>query len=75
MLGRTAIGLVLALLVALPATAQDLTGLVGWCIIDTKTISGRIDGDGKRSDDFEGCDFGRKILFLDGTYLTCSSYS
>ena len=58
--------------------ARDGAGLirpVGWCIIDTKTISGRIDSDGKRSDDFEGCDFGRKILFLDGTYLTCSSYS
>ena len=46
MLRRLAIGVVLALLVALPAAAQDLSGLVGWCIIDTKTISGRIDSDG-----------------------------
>ena len=32
------------------------------------------DKDGKRSESFEGCEFGRQIIFDDGTALTCSTY-
>lgn len=39
--------------------------LVGYTLIEEKTID----------DEFEGCDFDKKIKFLDGTYLTCAIYS
>ena len=47
---------------------------VGYTVSATKTIVGYVDEDGKRDDSFEGCDFERKIVFQDNTYLTCASY-
>lgn len=55
--------------------ADTLEQYIGYTIVGTKTIDGYRDKDGKKSDDFEGCDFDRKIRFDDGTVLTCSSYS
>ena len=79
--GATAVGS-LCWLSILPAAspsqadvADTLEEYVGYTIVGTKTIVGYRDEDGKKSDDFEGCDFGRKIRFDDGTSLTCSSYS
>jgi hypothetical protein len=40
------------------------------------TVTGWIDRDkGKNGDSFEGCEFGRIIIFDDSKVLTCSSYS
>ena len=38
--------------------------LVGYTILSVKTVDG----------DFEGCDFDKKIIFTDGTYVTCMGY-
>lgn len=77
---RAAILMVLASLSFGPGCSRadmaDILGqFTGYTIVAVKTVAGYIDEDGKRSDDFEGCDFNRKILFDDGTSLTCSSYS
>ncbi|GAK33226.1 hypothetical protein JCM17846_20220 [Iodidimonas nitroreducens] len=53
---------------------DEFERLEGWYILKVKTISGYIDSDANRQDDFEGCEYGRKVLFSDGTYLTCNSY-
>ena len=55
-------------------TADTLENYVGYTIVGSKTIVGYRDKDGKSSEDFEGCDFDRKIRFDDGTALTCSGY-
>ncbi len=47
------------------ALALEQSELLGYTLVDEKTIDG----------DFEGCDFDKKIMFLDGTYLTCATYS
>ena len=57
------------------AMACDLTQYVGYTIVAEKTISGYIDQDGTRGSSFKGCQFGRKIIFTDQTYLTCAEYS
>ena len=36
--------------------------LVGYTIVDIKTVKG----------DFEGCDFDKRIIFTDNTYVTCT---
>src|SRR5208282_2419751 len=55
--------------------ANDLGDYVGYTIAAKKTIAGYQDQDGKRDSSFVGCNFGRKIIFDDQTFLTCSSYS
>ena len=55
--------------------AGDLGEYVGYTIAAKKTIAGYQDQDGKRESSFVGCNFGRKIIFDDQTFLTCSSYS
>jgi hypothetical protein len=56
-------------------TASQLRRYAGYTIVGTKTIKGWISGDRKKKGDaFEGCDFGRIIIFDDDTYLRCNSY-
>ena len=55
--------------------ASDLEQLTGYSIAATKTIVGYRDEDGKTGTDFQGCQYGRKIIFDDNTYLTCSEYN
>lgn len=58
-----------------PAQAQcNLSELVGYTLIAQRTIDGYIQGE-KRSDDFEGCDFDRVIVFDDNTGVRCMTYS
>ena len=58
-----------------PALAEcDLDDVVGYTLLASKTIEGRID-EGQREDDFEGCDFDRIIVFTDGTGVRCATYS
>lgn len=58
---------------ALSDAADTLSDYIGFTIAAKKTIVGRID-DGERDDDFEGCDYGRIIIFDDNTYLECAEY-
>jgi hypothetical protein len=51
-----------------------LANNVGWTIVASKTIDGYIDENGKRNSSFEGCDYGRVVIFRDGTSVTCNSY-
>src|SRR5689334_1095867 len=54
--------------------ANALARFTGYTIVAVKTIAGYVDKNGKKSDDFEGCDYDRRIVFDDSTSLTCSSY-
>ncbi|MUK64020.1 hypothetical protein GNP81_19215 [Aliivibrio fischeri] len=53
---------------------STLEQLVGWTLIETKTIEGFYNDDGKYEDSFEGCDYDRVIQFVDSTQIECSSY-
>lgn len=53
----------------------QLQQLVGWTIFASKTIVGHVKKDGKKSDSFEGCDFGTTVIFDDDTAITCSYFS
>jgi hypothetical protein len=67
----------LALCSALSTTAFadcKLDYLIGYTLIASKTIDGYVE-QGKRKDDFEGCDFDRIIVFDDNTGVRCTSYS
>jgi hypothetical protein len=49
---------------------------VGYTIVAEKTVKGWVDpSKGTQGDSFEGCEYGRQIIFDDNTYLTCTSYS
>jgi hypothetical protein len=62
--------------VSLTASAEaDFSQYVGYTIVAVKYVAGYQDSDGKQGNDFQGCNFGRKIIFDDGTYLTCATYS
>ena len=73
-------GIYLTLLIALPINissagiVDDMGSYVGYTIVAVKKIAGYRDSGGKRADEFEGCEYGRTILFDDGTGLTCSGY-
>tara|TARA_R110000868_G_scaffold407650_2_gene689296 strand:- start:1531 stop:1854 length:324 start_codon:yes stop_codon:yes gene_type:complete len=73
--------LLLAYLLATSITANaslgnDLSGLVGYTIIASKTITGWYDNDNdKKSDSFEGCSFSRVIVFDNSQTLTCNEYN
>lgn len=47
------------------AYAFEQSELVGYTLIAEKTVE----------DEFEGCEFDKKIKFMDGTHLTCATYS
>lgn len=40
-----------------------------------KAITGYVDDKGNEKSQFDRCNFGRKIMFDDRTYLTCRGYS
>lgn len=48
--------------------------LEGYTIIATPTIVGWYDESGHKGDAFEGCDYGRTIVFDNNKILTCRSY-
>ncbi len=53
---------------------DELSQFVGYTIVASKTIAGYQDKEGKKKDDFEGCDYGRTIIFDDDKIIHCSSY-
>jgi hypothetical protein len=54
--------------------ADKLSALVGFTIIDSKTIMGWYDEDGKEGRAFNGCKHDRVIIFTDNKALTCAEY-
>lgn len=54
--------------------SYELKELTGYTINGSKTIIGWVQDD-KNDDDFEGCDYGREIIFEDNTVLTCAEYN
>jgi hypothetical protein len=61
---------VLAALLLIPTAslaidASDFSGLEGWTVAAVTQVR----------DEFEGCDFDRRIRFINGWVLTCSTYS
>lgn len=73
-------GLVAALLALSPLTAHadvadELSKYVGYTVVSTKIIDRWVSSDGKqREDGFTRCDYGRAIIFTDGSYVECRSY-
>jgi hypothetical protein len=62
------------LVCSVPAFAVNLSHYVGYTIVAVKTIKGYVTEDGEFKTSFEGCQYGRKIVFDDNTYLTCNEY-
>lgn len=56
-------------------TASDLAEYVGWEIIHAGRVTGFIEENGKRSDDFEGCEWGRKLIIDNRFTVKCTTYS
>lgn len=56
------------------ASASDLADFVGYTIAAALTITGWQDENGKRGDSFEGCDYGRVIIFDNNRILRCVGY-
>lgn len=52
---------------------NQLADYVGYTIVAVKTIAKSVDDDGERTS-FQGCKYGRIIVFDDGNYVTCASY-
>ena len=53
----------------------DVSNYVGYQIIHSGTVTGYIDDDGSQQDDFEGCDWGRKLIIDHSLSVTCATYS
>ena len=53
----------------------DVSNYVGYQIIHSGTVTGYIDDDGVQQDDFEGCDWGRKLIIDHSLSVTCATYS
>lgn len=76
---KSVMSILIILLLTVPAfISGDCTGnleeLVGYTIVASKTIEGWYDDDEREDGTFNGCTFGRVILFSDGTRLTCSEF-
>jgi hypothetical protein len=65
---------VVLLAFAVSAQAVSFAQYVGYTIAGAKYIKGYVTKDGEFKTQFDGCDFGRQIVFDDGTYLTCTQY-
>lgn len=63
-----------SLLVSAPAQACDLDGLVGWTLIAKKTVVAYVE-DGVKEDGYQGCSYGRILVFSDGTGASCATYN
>lgn len=61
---------------AMAGLADNLSQLVGYTIIDSKTIKGWYDADDSEIEGgaFKGCKYGRVIVFTDNKILKCSQY-
>jgi hypothetical protein len=79
---RKILGLIFLTSLVLPVIAladcgDELEDLVGYTIVDSKTIKGWYDDEEDEEAEggaFKGCRHGRVIIFTDNTRLTCSEY-
>lgn len=72
---RTAAFLICLFLTIVSARADCLLDeVVGYTLAASKTITAYIDEDGTRHDGYEGCQFGRTLVFEDETGLKCQIY-
>jgi hypothetical protein len=55
-------------------TANTLKKFKGYNIVDVLTIEGTIDRNGKKESAFNGCEYGKVIIFEGNKSLKCSSY-
>ena len=53
---------------------DELEDLIGYVIVDSKTIQGWYDDDESDDSSFNGCSHGRVIVFTDNKKLTCAEY-
>jgi hypothetical protein len=56
------------------ADCEEVSEDKNWSIIYTGTVTGYRDSNGKRGDDFEGCDFGRDLILDYSKKVTCDTY-
>ena len=68
------IGLALLAMPAFAGAANGLESLVGYTIVASKTIDGWLDVNGKKGESFEGCEYGKIIVFTDNRVLHCATY-
>ena len=65
-------------LLASPLAKADLgdklSKLIGYTVIDSKTINSWYDESEKEEGSFKGCKHGRVIVFTDNMRLTCAQY-
>ena len=57
------------------ADCEEVSRNKNWSIIHTGTVTGYRDDNGKRGDDFEGCDFDRDLIIDYSKKVTCNTYS
>jgi len=63
-------------LIGFGLSVSDIEDLVGYRILGKKIITGWYDPDsGKKGTSFEGCNYGRLIIFTDNTFLRCEDYN
>lgn len=55
-------------------SADKLARYVGYTIVAVLPVTGFVDSSGKRGDSFEGCEYGRVIVFEGDKALTCTGY-
>lgn len=53
----------------------DVSRYVGWSIVHSGTVTGYVDDKGKEHDDFEGCEYGRRLIIDYRYQVTCTTYS
>jgi hypothetical protein len=67
---------ILSLMILSPIAKAEcqLQEVVGYTLVGIKTITGRIDKEG-RHDDYQGCDYDRILVFDDNTGVRCTGYT
>lgn len=74
-LGALVTGLVLFPTPTYADVADELSAYVGYTIVAAKRIDRWVSSDGEKAGNgFAGCEYGKAIIFTDGTYLKCASY-
>ena len=68
------IALLLASVSARADIEAELARMKGFTILGAFTVTGFVEKNGKKSDSFEGCDFGRRIILDDSFTVECEEY-